>query len=589
MNYPVWYLPSVGGGTLIALIAVTHVFVSHFAVGGGLYLVLTELKARRENNPELLGFVRGHTKFFLILTLVFGSLSGVGIWFIIALVQPAGTSLLIHNFVFGWATEWVFFLVEIIAITIYYYTFDRMDPKTHLTVGWVYFAFAWLSLFIINGIITFMLTPGGWTDTGNFWAGFLNPTFWPSLVFRSLIAFSLAGVFAFLTTAFSRSDGIKRSMIRYSGIWALAPLVAALPVGWWYFQTLPDEARRMVSATHPVIQKILNHGGFSFLGLVVLMVVFAFILPRFHNKVVAFVMLALALASMGAFEWTRENARNPYVVNGGDGVLYSSGIWADNLEEIDGAGFLSKARWTAQKDVHEESLVEAGEDLFKFQCYACHTIGGLNKDILPLTAHMDYKTMRSYLDRIHETRYFMPPFAGTDQEARALSAFIVQGLHGKNVPPADETSGAGPGEKLFQENCSGCHPVSLVREGTADWDREKLLDALDRLNEINPAMPDFQWTSAEKEALGDYIMEEETEAGIDAGEDVFEDNCAMCHSLRGGGNPLLPKIEGWNRERIRSSLDKLPQLNPAMPPLQVPAEEKEALTEFLVQKSKGDR
>ncbi len=32
MNYPVWYLPSIGGGTLIALIAVTHVFVSHFTL-----------------------------------------------------------------------------------------------------------------------------------------------------------------------------------------------------------------------------------------------------------------------------------------------------------------------------------------------------------------------------------------------------------------------------------------------------------------------------------------------------------------------------------------------------------------------------
>lgn len=36
MNYPVWYLPETGGGFLIALIAVLRVFVSHFAVGGGL-------------------------------------------------------------------------------------------------------------------------------------------------------------------------------------------------------------------------------------------------------------------------------------------------------------------------------------------------------------------------------------------------------------------------------------------------------------------------------------------------------------------------------------------------------------------------
>ena len=45
MNYPVWYVPTVGGGILIALVAIVHVFVSHFAVGGGLYLVMAERKA----------------------------------------------------------------------------------------------------------------------------------------------------------------------------------------------------------------------------------------------------------------------------------------------------------------------------------------------------------------------------------------------------------------------------------------------------------------------------------------------------------------------------------------------------------------
>ena len=45
MNYPVWYLPEIGGGLLIAIIAVLHVFVSHFAVGGGLYLIYAEKRA----------------------------------------------------------------------------------------------------------------------------------------------------------------------------------------------------------------------------------------------------------------------------------------------------------------------------------------------------------------------------------------------------------------------------------------------------------------------------------------------------------------------------------------------------------------
>ena len=70
MNYPVWELGAAGGGFLIALIAVVHVYVSHFAVGGGLFLVLTEMKAYREASDELLDYVKMHTRFFLLLTMV---------------------------------------------------------------------------------------------------------------------------------------------------------------------------------------------------------------------------------------------------------------------------------------------------------------------------------------------------------------------------------------------------------------------------------------------------------------------------------------------------------------------------------------
>ena len=42
MNYPIWELTTLGGGSLIALISVIHVYISHLAVGGGLFLWLTD-------------------------------------------------------------------------------------------------------------------------------------------------------------------------------------------------------------------------------------------------------------------------------------------------------------------------------------------------------------------------------------------------------------------------------------------------------------------------------------------------------------------------------------------------------------------
>src|ERR1039458_6485784 len=116
--------------------------ISQFAVGGGLYLPIAERKAMRmadkNMSAEWLTQLARHSKFFLILTGVFGTVSGVGIWFAIGLTHPEATSTLIHNFVFGWAMEWVFFMVELTTVAVYYYTWNRIDDKLHLTVGWVY-------------------------------------------------------------------------------------------------------------------------------------------------------------------------------------------------------------------------------------------------------------------------------------------------------------------------------------------------------------------------------------------------------------------------------------------------------------------
>src|SRR3972149_11754321 len=113
MNYPVWEIPQSGGGMTIGLIAILHVFVSHFAVGGGLYLVLAERKAYRENDPAILDYVKDHSLFFVLVVLVFGAVSGVGIWWTIGLVSPPATSTLIHLFIWVWAMEWVGFFTEI--------------------------------------------------------------------------------------------------------------------------------------------------------------------------------------------------------------------------------------------------------------------------------------------------------------------------------------------------------------------------------------------------------------------------------------------------------------------------------------------
>ena len=41
MDYPIWDV-AMGGGVLMAIVAISHVIVSHFAIGGGLLIAVTE-------------------------------------------------------------------------------------------------------------------------------------------------------------------------------------------------------------------------------------------------------------------------------------------------------------------------------------------------------------------------------------------------------------------------------------------------------------------------------------------------------------------------------------------------------------------
>src|ERR1022692_84162 len=262
MNYPFWDIPHIGSGWVIGIIAIFHVMISQFAVGGGLYLPLAERKAMRMADKAMadqwLAQLIRHSKFFLILTAVFGTVSGVGIWFAIGLTHPEGTSTLIHNFVFGWAMEWVFFVVELTTIAVYYYTWDRIDPKLHLKVGWVYAVASAFTLIIINGILTFMLTPGDtWLavagtgqEASKFWYAFFNPTYWPSLLLRTGVCTSLAGIWALITS--SRIDGdkqpaLKTSLVKWSVKWLVPSFVATPFLLVWYLFMVPASQRALLT------------------------------------------------------------------------------------------------------------------------------------------------------------------------------------------------------------------------------------------------------------------------------------------------------------------------------------------------------
>ncbi|MHB8790792.1 MAG: multiheme c-type cytochrome [Desulfobulbaceae bacterium] len=428
MNYPVWQLDAAGGGLLIAMMAVFHVYISHFAVGGGLFLVLTEMKGLRENNRAIVDFVRKHTKFFLLLTMVAGSMTGVGIWFTISLLNPAATSELIHIFVFAWGIEWVFFVVEIVSLFIYYYTFGRMDDRNHVLIGWIYFGAAWLSLFVINGIIDFMLTPGQWLTNSNFWSGLFNPTFWPALFFRSFLAIMLAGLYGFLTALNIKDEALRLKMVRYCALWLIAPFVLFLASAWWYKAALPLELQELIFTRMPEIKPYL--AGFTILGPALMLggLLMAIRMPRAITRPIAAVMLVIGLMYMGCFEFIREAGRRPYIIRD---YMYSTSIRKADMARVQENGLLQEAKWVKTRTLDQGNMLEAGREIFNILCLPCHSVGGPLNEIRKLTSNYTPAGLAAKISGLHSFSPYMPPFAGTDDERMALATYIASGLNGR--------------------------------------------------------------------------------------------------------------------------------------------------------------
>ncbi|MDX9973082.1 MAG: cytochrome ubiquinol oxidase subunit I, partial [FCB group bacterium] len=483
MNYPSWDVPHIGSGWVIGIIAIIHIMFSHFAVGGGLYLPMAERKALREGRNDWLEIIHKHAKFFLILTGVFGVSTGVGIWFAIGLVNPEATSALIHNFVFGWAIEWTFFTIELTTAAVYYYTWKRIPDELHLKVGYVYAFFSFLTLVIINGILTFMLTPGeAWLavagtgqEASKFWYAFFNPTYWPSLFLRTLTCVSLAGVWALVTA--SLIDGyanpeLKKRVIQFSARW-LVPAFFTLPVFLlWYLYMVPTEQRGLLNlgiATigQGVFTQVTRATLITFMTSATIGAIVYFMAYRNSRDFTfghACAVLFLALAATASTEFAREMLRKPYVIGQ---HMYSNGIRVKgDVERFNRDGYLATTPWATDaerenwsridalapaqpvvqpastgqppapqpavnlNDADRQAILARGELMFRGQCMACHTVNGY-RSIRTLLGGRDREAVGNILKMLQEHKAdspyhaYMPQLVGTAPEINALGDYLA--------------------------------------------------------------------------------------------------------------------------------------------------------------------
>jgi cytochrome bd-type quinol oxidase subunit 1 len=433
MEFPVWYVPFMTAPMLIPLVAVPHVIVAQFAVGAGILLADLVRRAHRDGNVTALDYLRQLARFFVLLTVVFGAVTGVGIWWTIGLASPETTSALIQIFVFGWAAEWTAFAVELVSAFAFYYLWDRLSPREHVMIGWIYAGAAWVSLILITGITSFMLTSGGWTPEQGFFTAFFNPSFLPQTLLRTGGSVVLAALgFAFHVSFRSEGSILKDQVIRVVSQWALAGMALIAVGSGWYLVAMPDHA--MLNMMRAPILLMMTAVNFS----VALVVIAAFAWgmlsgARWITPPSAVLLLLAGAVATTTGEFVREGARKPYRI---ENYLIAPGVRVEQMHAMQRDGFVAHSRWlrfylhtAAEKADRRASenarRIATGEGIFQYHCGSCHAFYGYN-GIMPIIDPWTPELIDEAVRQLHRTNPAMPPWLGTDAERRAMAAYLVE-------------------------------------------------------------------------------------------------------------------------------------------------------------------
>jgi cytochrome d ubiquinol oxidase subunit I len=448
MQYPLWNMPLLGGALVIAGISIFHVIIAHFAVGAGFFNVLSEIRARRTGNEPLLRFVKDNSIFLIYLSFIAGALSGVGIWFSIGVVAPEATTYLIHLFFWVWACEYVFFITELASGYVYYYTWDKISPRSHILVGWVSAVSAFMSLVLINGIIAFMLTPGKWLATGSVRDAWFNPSFFPSTLIRTVSALALAGIFTAIVANLRKKkyNDAERTAVVSWGARFLLPLIAMPVLAYWYFSVVPPNARQLALGGTVAMTFIFAFGMIAS-ALISLYAFFGMLRKSQDiNLETALLMLAIAVIATGSMEFVREGIRKPYVLVD---VMYSSGIMKADLPKLEAEGVLANSSWVKPDTVHYAGTIAKGRAIYEIECLRCHEIDGYN-GMVPLVRDWNRPLITAALDHLDRIRSFMPPFIGTEEEKQALADYLLTLTRG-GLMSSDTLQAVSPSDSTLEE------------------------------------------------------------------------------------------------------------------------------------------
>lgn len=436
--YPLFYVPEYGSAWLMGLTGVIHIVASHTSVGAALLFAFLAYKAQKENRTDLYVYMKKYGMFLLIFSYVIGSITGPGIWYTATAASPRGISALIHNFVWVWASEWVFFVYEVMGVFALIYFMDKIDRKTHLKLTYTFAIASIGTLALIIGIISFMMWPGtmAYFETGNSSDAFFGINTFPHMFLRIGFMIMLSGIIGMIISSAMRKENAELAdeLTKKLGWVSFFGGFITLFFFMWYINTLPENAKVLLGMAKDsiVLNRIIIAVVFSIYFLI------AIIKPRWINTTIAITMMfIIGIVGVWPGEKLRETMRKPWVAGQ---YMYSNQVIGrdvpgkgikDETARLQEHGMLKLNPWIPEhlRTITPENKLEVGKLLTRITCSNCHSLekDGKYRPLIPLAGPMGEQGIKDYLMYVIGTgsSAYMPKIALPEEEYDAIAAYIA--------------------------------------------------------------------------------------------------------------------------------------------------------------------
>jgi len=438
--YPVFYFPNYGSAWLMGLTGTIHILASHTSVGAGMLFAFLAHKAYKEDRADLYDYMKRYGMFLLIFSYVIGSITGPGIWYTATAASPRGISALIHNFVWVWATEWVFFVYEVIGVFALIYFINKIDRKTHLKLTYTFAIASVGTLALIIGIISFMMWPGtdAFYTTGSASDAFFGINTFPHMFLRLGFMIMMSGIIGMIISSAMKKDNaaLSKELTQKMGVVSLLGGFVTLFFFMWYMGTLPTNA-------HTVLDLTINSILLNRIILAILFSLYFFVAifrPQWITRTLAIVMLfVIGIAGVWPGEKLRESMRKPWVAGQ---YIYSNNIIGrdvpgkgikNEIPLLAEKGLLKVDPWVPERlrTITPENKLEVGKMLTVRACSNCHSLEkyGAYRPMMGLVNKIaqDEAGIKSYIKNVIGTGSspYMPKIALPDEEYDAMAAWIA--------------------------------------------------------------------------------------------------------------------------------------------------------------------